>query len=399
MTRQTIAIVYGARAGVGGLGLQASTAIASLAESEFAVHCFGPGKDISWPLSATSPSITWHESEEIIPAWAFRYTWWRWHHGNYQLQRDRLFGSWAKRQLEKLRPQLCYVFTQVGLESLKWARANGIPTVLDNPNGHIRHYREVCVRESKRWCGSVYRGHPTEAMVERVEEEYALADRIRVSSVWARNSMTARGVPASKVEVVPQPINLTRFQPGANGHGRQGPLRVCFVGELNLAKGFVYLLRAIKSLGSERAHLEIVGATGTRPTRRLLEQESKDVALTSAPGDPVPAYHRAEVLVLPSLHDGFGFVVAEAMASGLPVIVTDDSGASCLIRNGENGWIVPSGEIEPLSSALNEALSRRDALFEMGRQARSSVEQFASLNCLVALRTWVLETCTKELAS
>jgi glycosyltransferase involved in cell wall biosynthesis len=393
MTHHSVAVVYGTAAGVGGLGLQAATAIASLAGGEWDVHAFGPGHHERWPLSllpGQQARVIWHESPQSIPPWAFKYTWWRWYHGQRQLQKDRLLGRWARKQIEKLEPELCYVFTQVGLETLKWARSAGVRTVLDNPNGHIRHYREVCLRESRRWCDSGYIGHPTEAMVERVEEEYALADRIRVSSEWARTSMTALGVPAAKIEVVPQAIDLMRFQPKSDSNGTDGQLRLCFVGQLGLAKGFVYLARAIKDVGTERASLEIVGATGNRDTRRLLETESTGISLSAAPGDPLPAYHRAELLVLPSLHDGFGFVVAEAMACGLPVIVTEDSGASCLVRNKENGWIVPSGKIEPLAAALEEAISCRPNLAEMGRRARASVEESANPNCFAALREWAL---------
>lgn len=398
MIRRSIAVVYGVPAGAGGLGLQAATAIASLAGGECSVHAFGPGRHNHWPLSERQYAITWHESSQIIPSLTFRYTWWRWYQGQHQLQKDRLLGRWARKQVERLQPELCYVFTQVGLETLKWTRSVGIPTVLDNPNGHIRHYREVCLRESRRWCDSGYIGHPTEAMVERVEEEYVLADRIRVSSDWAKNSMTERGVPAHKIEVIPQPINLMRFRPKSDRNGLGGPLRVCFVGDLSLSKGFVYLTRAIKNLGTERASLEIVGATGSRHTRGLLEKERRDISVTAAPGDPVPAYHRAELFVLPSLHDGFGFVVAEAMACGLPVIVTEDSGASSLVRKGENGWIVPSGKIEPLAQALEEALSRRPDLGEMGRRARATVELHANASCLKALRKWVLDSGDQKTA-
>lgn len=399
MTRESIAIVYGARAGVGGLGLQAATALASLARDEHVVHAFGPGKVDAWPLD-NKASIEWHEAPQVIPPWAHRYSLWRWYPGHYQLQRDRLLGHWAAKQVKTVDPKLCYVFTRVGLETLRWARAAGIPTVLDNPNGHIRHFREVCVRESRRWCDSGHMGHPTPAMVERVEEEYRWADRIRVSSQWSKDTMVSRGVPADKIEVIPQPIDLNRFQPKDRDNGMNGPLRVCFVGILSPAKGFAYLTQAIKSLGAERAHLEIVGATGNRQTRRLFAKESAGIFVTNAPGDPVPAYQRAELFVLPSLHDGFGFVVAEAMACGLPVIVTGDCGAASLVQHGENGWVVPSGEIEPLAMAMNEALTRRHDLARMGGLARATVEQHASADCLNALHAWAFgssKNATREI--
>jgi glycosyltransferase involved in cell wall biosynthesis len=101
------------------------------------------------------------------------------------------------------------------------------------------------------------------------------------------------------------------------------------------------------------------------------------------PQDPVPVSHRAELLVFPSLHDGFGFVVAEAMASGLPVIVTSSAGASEWVSPG-SGWVVPPADSDALTAALIDAMSRRSELTEMGRRARAAVlSQIARRpNCL-----------------
>jgi glycosyltransferase involved in cell wall biosynthesis len=92
-----------------------------------------------------------------------------------------------------------------------------------------------------------------------------------------------------------------------------------------------------------------------------------------APGDPQPAYQDAEVFVLPSLEDGFGYVVAEAMASGLPVVVTDQCGAAEWVTPERNGWIVPTRSPEAIANALRHALAQRGDLDEMGRAARSAV--------------------------
>jgi UDP-glucose:(heptosyl)LPS alpha-1,3-glucosyltransferase len=81
--------------------------------------------------------------------------------------------------------------------------------------------------------------------------------------------------------------------------------------------------------------------------------------------------------------------VAEAMACGLPVITTDRCGAAEWLREGESGWIVPAGEIDPLAAALEEALRRRSALREMGTVARRQVERFAGESARHALRELV----------
>ena len=74
-------------------------------------------------------------------------------------------------------------------------------------------------------------------------------------------------------EVFEQPLNLSRFRPPGESPRGNGPLRVCFVGSLDLRKGFIYLLRAIKLLGPKRVSLEIVGATGDRLCKQLFARE------------------------------------------------------------------------------------------------------------------------------
>jgi glycosyltransferase involved in cell wall biosynthesis len=249
-----------------------------------------------------------------------------------------------------------------------------VPTILDNPNGHIRGFARAYQDEWARWVGGRYHGHPAARMVERVEREYELADRIRVSSSWAKASMARHGVPADKVFVCPQPINRTRFAPPAERVPPEGPLRVCYVGSLDLRKGFVYLLRAGRAAGPGRVRFEFVGATGDRGSKALLARERAGLDVTIRPGDPVPAYHRAELFVLPSLEDGFGFAAAEAMACGLPVVVTDQCGAAEWVRPGETGWVVPAGDATALADVLARALADRPALAEMGRAARRAIE-------------------------
>ena len=269
----------------------------------------------------------------------------------------------------------------------EWCKANGVPFILDNPNGHIRNVRTVYQRESWRWCSTPYLGHPTESMVERVEKEYSLAAQIRVSSNFAKETMVRRGVPREKIHVIPQFLNIDRFrQPESVAPARtDGPLRVCFVGSLDLRKGFVYLLRAIRKVGSQHFTVRFVGNTGDPWCRRLFAREARGLSVELLPGDPVPVYHWAEVAVTPSLEDGFGFVVAEAMASGTPVIVSDQCGAAEWVEPDISGWVVPSRS-EPsldwhvhvrqedlLAQYLQLALDNRARLADMGRAALYSV--------------------------
>lgn len=309
-----------------------------------------------------------------MPGWIRRYTHLRFLTGQYQYLGDSRTGRWLADELDRHPFELGYFLTQIARESLSRARSRGARTILDNPNGHIRDFRDQLCRESRRWTGSRYLGHPSERMAKRVEEEYRLADSIRVSSRWAKRSLVERGVDAAKVFVVPQIVDVERFTP-VERRQPSGPLKLVFVGSFSLGKGFPYLLRAMARLGPSRVSLEMIGATGDRWCRRLLDRLKAGLDVTHAPANPLAAYQRGELFVLPTLHDGFGLVVAEAMACGLPVITTDCCGAAETVQPGESGWLVPAGDEDALAAALDVALSRRDLLREMGRAARRTAER------------------------
>ena len=93
--------------------------------------------------------------------------------------------------------------------------------------------------------------------------------------------------------------------------------------------------------------------------------------------------------MLPTLEDGSPFAVAEAMACGLPVIVTDCCGSAEWVRPGETGWVVPGRNVEALARALEEAIGLRGRLRTMGLAARRDTECRAGLHCLEPLREWL----------
>jgi glycosyltransferase involved in cell wall biosynthesis len=369
-----IVVGYGSRACLGGLGHAVAATLTTLQEMGASLSAMGPGYAEPWSLPGGVPeSVKWSESPDLRPSSIARRLWLRWRVGRLVLLHDQRLGAWIANRMAPSSTDMLYTFTQIGLESIQRAHEFGIPVVLENPNGHVRNFQDVYAREASRLFGIRYTGHPHRRMVERVEEEYRLADKIRVYSEWAKNNLMEFGIPADKVWVLPHPIDITRFHPTSSRPPAEGPLRLCFVGSLCLRKGFWYLLRAMRLLGPQATSLEIVGATGGRHSARLFEEERRGLHVTDAPGDPRGAYQQAEVFVAPTLEDGFGFVVAEAMASGLPVIVTDACGAKDWVVPGRSGWIVPAGDVEALASAIEEAYAARPVLAEMGRFARQDV--------------------------
>lgn len=236
-------------------------------------------------------------------------------------------------------------------------------------------------------------------MVERVEEEYELADRIRVYSQWGKDCMARFGVPEERIHILRQTVNLERFRPATISPPSDGPLRICYVGSLDLRKGFVYLLKAIRAIGQKHIRLRIAGATGDRNCARLFARESAGLSIECLPGESLPVYQQSELLVVPTLEDGLPFVLPEGLACGLPVIVTREAGAAECVRPGESGWVVPAGDVDSLVAAIEEALRRRKELMSMGQQGRADVEQYAGTAQLQQLSDWFYSAVAAEVRS
>lgn len=378
--------MYGTPLGVGGLGTQAGNALRGLALTGATVHAIGPGPGAD-AVAQALPNVHWHISPSPRLAW-LRRTPLRREAGLMQWWKDRHLGRFAKAVTTRVRPDLCYTFTQVGCETLAWAKSAGVASVVESPNGHIRGFRDVYVSETRALCNARYAGHPTEAMTARVERELELADRIRVSAEWSRRSMIAAGIAERRVCSLQQPVDLKRFQPRP-WRTSAGPLAICMVGSLDLRKGFIYLLRAARALRDELPlTLQLVGATGDRCSRLLLDRERAGLEVTVAPGDPRDALEASELFVLPTLEDGSPFAVAEAMACGRPVITTHSTGAAEWVRPGESGWVVDARSVTQLADRIREAGRLRTDLPEMGRVARQDTEQRAGIDCDRALAEW-----------
>jgi glycosyltransferase involved in cell wall biosynthesis len=386
-------LAYAALPGAGGLGHFAANVLSSLNPlcPQLRVYGLPPiGNSAAPDIHVTRPPA------DVVPAWRRHYTWWRYMTGRYQYAVDTRLGGWLAAELTKNPFERGYFFTQIACESLVLARRQGARTILDNPTGHIRGFREALSRESERWTGWRHFGHPSQAMVERVEKEYHLADRIRVASVWAKRQLVARGVDEGKVFVAGPAVDLKTFTPPVDRDAARGPLRIVFVGSFSLGKGFQYLLRAVARTGAGRLRLEMVGATGDVWSHRLLDDLKAGLDVVHAPGHPLPAYQRGELFVFPSVSDGFGLVVAEAMACGLPVITTDCCGASEWVEPGQSGWVVPAGDEDALASALDQAIARRTDLADMGRVARQTAECLSDDSSASRLRRAIIEAWGRD---
>jgi glycosyltransferase involved in cell wall biosynthesis len=262
------------------------------------------------------------------------------------------------------------------LATFQLAKPRGIRCVLDVTTTHVDHFGEVQDRELSGFGGRPV-WHPR--LRTRTRAEYELADAIRVMSAVAKRTLTDRGVPADKIFVATPPV----ADPAAPQASFEDPtFRVEFVGLIEPAKGFHYLIEAFDRLDRSDSELTLWGGPGLRKVARYLaERTTRNPRIKVAPQsvrkvgfDKV--YARSTVLVLPSLADGFGYVVGEAMSCGLPVIVTTATGAADLVEEGVNGFIVPPADPAALADRLDQLAADRNLSRKMGAAARRTADRY-----------------------
>ncbi len=242
-------------------------------------------------------------------------------------------------------------FAGQALHTFRRSRELGVARLeLLSPTAHIAHVWRQHQRAYAQypiegdWLSSAHR--------DKVLEEYQAADVILVVSDYARQTFLGEGVPPTKLEMF-HPRVHERFQSTAANESEDEIIRIVYTGALSVVKGVPLLIDAFDRLPIRSAELTLVGGSGTRGMRQFLERAlQRDPRIRVAPGDPLPHLQRADVYVHPSYQDGFAYAVAEAIACGVPVIVTEDTGAKGLVVEGVNGWVVPTGDVESIRARL-----------------------------------------------
>ena len=215
--------------------------------------------------------------------------------------------------------------------------------------------------------------HWPNEVLERFSREPHLADLCIAASSYTRRTLIENGLSSDRVSVIPYGVDLEFFC--AADFQQQEKFSVLFVGQLCRQKGLHYLLEAWRRLALPNAELRIVGR---RPDNAVISRYAQ-AARFLGPLDWLELceeYRRADLLCLPSLSEGFGQVILEALACGTPVLTTNSCGASDLIVHEQNGFVIPAANLDALIATLRSASQHRDRLREMRAAARATAEQY-----------------------
>jgi glycosyltransferase involved in cell wall biosynthesis len=262
------------------------------------------------------------------------------------------------------------------LETLSLLKERGVLSIVDQIDP-ARVEEQMVFEESLRWPGwQALPGRIPEFYWQRIDQEWALADRVLVNSDWSKRALIEQGVPAGKIEVVPLAYEPPADVPHIDRPRTAGrPLVVLFLGTVMLRKGIQYLIEAARLLAGENVEFIVAGplyisdnaVRSAPPSMRFAGRVTRDQVSEF--------YRRADVFVLPTISDGFAITQLEAMAHGLPVIATPNCGE--VVTPESDGLIVPPRDPAALAQAIVRFCHDRTLAPQMGERAIEKSKQFS----------------------
>jgi glycosyltransferase involved in cell wall biosynthesis len=282
------------------------------------------------------------------------------------------FSNWVEKNLPEC--DLYVGLSGTSLAAGKKVHESGARFICDRGSAHIRVQNQLLCEEYD-WWGMPFAGIDPRT-IDREEAEYAEADCITVPSNFAYRSFIEQGVPAEKLRLLPYGVNVTRFQ--QISEPTAGHFDILFVGGMNLRKGIQYLVQAYQKINHPAKSLTFVGAL-SQELIELLKLKGLWPADARILGHVPQSELKhimsgSHVLVLPSIEDGFGMVMAQAMACGCPVIASRNTGGEDLFKNGVEGYIVPIRDPNSLAERLQQLADHPKNRTDMGRSALARVK-------------------------
>ena len=254
-----------------------------------------------------------------------------------------------------------------GLDTLNKAKKKGIITIVEVVNSHV-DYQETILRNEYQELGLKWQPFHKKEKKRRMLE-YERADYILLPSEFVKKSFLLHGFPKEKLLKVPYGFNQLSLNSNKNKHAQKA-FTVLYVGSISVRKGLCDLIEAFKKMPIKDKKLVITGPM-TSPTGFESISLSPDIIFTGVlkGKDLHTVYASADVFCLPSVEEGFGLVLGEALSFGLPIIATENSGASDIFTNGQEGFIVPVKSSEAILEKLILLTNNKEVFIRMKNAA------------------------------
>jgi glycosyltransferase involved in cell wall biosynthesis len=281
------------------------------------------------------------------------------------------FDRWVKKQLTPGD----HILSSYGYanECFKWIRAHGGKTFVDAGNSHVDNFWELISEEHRRWKCETPPFSPL--WLERARESLAETDFVLSPSAYVTNSFLARGFPAERILKNVYPVNLSLFKPDDKPRPKDRPLTIINTGGVSLRKGAPYLLESFRLVQKKFPEARLLLTSAIQNEMKAILSRYADLRIEWA--SPLPHAQLAErlrsadIFVLPSLEEGLVRTACEAMACGLPVILTPHTGANDFVQPGVSGEVVPIRDSQAIADAV---LKWADIVMQPGYQPRVTID-------------------------
>jgi hypothetical protein len=242
-------------------------------------------------------------------------------------------------------------FNGAALEIFQHARARGIACILEQSIAPRNLELKLLKEESETWPGWQQQSYAEgpDPLADREAVEWALADRIVCGSDFVAQALAQEGVPSDRLKVIPYGVDLTEFKARAAGTSEE--LNLLFMGEVGLRKGVPYLVNALRQLNRPRQiRAKLAGPIALERSRLSEYGKWCEFVGPVTRRQARELYREADLLVLPSICEGSATVTYEALACGIPVITTPNSGS--LVRAGVDGFVIPIRDANKLAACI-----------------------------------------------
>ena len=279
-----------------------------------------------------------------------------------------LFDSWLQKELRRHSYDVIHAIMGFGIHGFRHASSKNALKVVDCPNSHPVTYRGFWQRECDLWCPGENVPIPRR-FFRRMTQELEMADMILCPSVFVKETMLLNGIPESKCFVNPFGLDSQLFK--SRFIVPTTPKFIC-VGTICLRKGYQYLFRAFELVKKVIPNAELI-CVGDYKRDFAKEKPKWDGLFTHIPHVDhttlAGILQKCSAFVFPSQEEGFARVLSEAMGAGLPIIASHESGATTLVHDGIEGFIVRGRDPQHIADAMIRVALDPELNLKMGKAA------------------------------
>jgi glycosyltransferase involved in cell wall biosynthesis len=280
-----------------------------------------------------------------------------------------IYDKWASHLYNK--SDICVAFAGCSLNTIRKAKDTGAITVLERGSSHMLHQTKILLEEYEKLGLKPQVAHPR--IIEKELKEYEEVDYISIPSLFVKRSFLQYGIPENKLIHIPYGVHLDEFRQVKK---KDNIFRIIYAGGMNLRKGVHYLLQAYSELRLPDSELLLVGGISGE-IKPFFEKYDGNFRW----GGHVPQselykyYSLGSVFVMMSIEEGLAMVQPQAMACGLPVICTTNTGGEDIVREGIDGFVIPIRDVEALKEKLTYLYENQDICEAMGQSAKERVSK------------------------